>query len=223
MFSRLVVLLGHPNLAVFPALGAFTITFERSLPPRRRSRLWVLALVAAAMTAAVGLGSLLAVQVGPSGPWNQGLAAVVGMAAVAGLAKFGCDYAGLRGLGAVLILVAFAITAEGTPALTDVLPHTALTALGAAIASLVCLPNSFQPQRLKRLASPTPWSASPAPWRPPGRSRPPRPATRPSSPRCAPTTRWATPTTARASSASPAGPPAAPPPPATPPTTSGPC
>ncbi|MFK4107271.1 FUSC family protein [Streptomyces sp. NPDC002176] len=147
-----LVLLGHPNLAVFPALGAFTITFERSLPLRRRSRLRVLALVALAMTAAVGLGSLLAVWVGPSGPWNQGLAAVVGMAAVAGLAKFGCDYAGLRGLGAVLILVAFAITAEGTPALTDVLPHTALTALGAAIAWLVCLPNSLQPQRLQRLA-----------------------------------------------------------------------
>ncbi|MEU6383618.1 FUSC family protein [Streptomyces bauhiniae] len=147
-----LVLLGHPDLAVFPALGAFTITFERSLPLRRRSRLWVLALVAVAMTAAVGLGSLLAVRVGPSGPWNQGLAAVVGMAAVAGLAKFGCDYAGLRGLGAVLILVAFAITAEGTPALTDVLPHTALTALGAAIAWLVCLPNSLQPQRLQRLA-----------------------------------------------------------------------
>lgn len=147
-----LVLLGHPNLAVFPALGAFTITFERSLPLRRRSRLWVLALVALAMTAAVGLGSLLAVWVGPSGPWNQGLAAVAGMAAVAGLAKFGCDYAGLRGLGAVLILVAFAITAEGTPALTDVLPHTALTALGAAIAWLVCLPNSLQPQRLQRLA-----------------------------------------------------------------------
>ncbi|MFG3197678.1 FUSC family protein [Streptomyces sp. NPDC048208] len=147
-----LVLLGHPNLAVFPALGAFTITFERSLPLRRRSRLWVLALVALAMTAAVGLGSLLAVWVGPSGPWNQGVAAVVGMAAVAGLAKFGCDYAGLRGLGAVLLLVAFAITAEGTPALTDVLPHTALTALGAAIAWLVCLPNSLQPQRLQRLA-----------------------------------------------------------------------
>ncbi|MGW5046634.1 FUSC family protein [Streptomyces griseoluteus] len=147
-----LVLLGHPNLAVFPALGAFTITFERSLPLRRRSRLWVLALVALAMTAAVGLGSLLAVRVGPSGPWNQGLAAVVGMAAVAGLAKFGCDYAGLRGLGAVLILVAFAVTAEGTPALTDVLPHTALTALGAAVAWLVCLPNSLQPQRLQRLA-----------------------------------------------------------------------
>lgn len=147
-----LVLLGHPNLAVFPALGAFTITFERSLPLRRRSRLRVLALVALAMTAAVGLGSLLAVWVGPSGPWNQGLAAVVGMAAVAGLAKFGCDYAGLRGLGAVLILVAFAVTAEGTPALTDVLPHTALTALGAAIAWLVCLPNSLQPQRLQRLA-----------------------------------------------------------------------
>ncbi|QBJ93800.1 FUSC family protein [Streptomyces seoulensis] len=147
-----LVLLGHPDLAVFPALGAFTITFERSLPLRRRSRLWVLALVAVAMTAAVGLGSLLAVWVGPSGPWNQGLAAVVGMAAVAGLAKFGCDYAGLRGLGAVLILVAFAITAEGTPALTDVLPHTALTALGAAIAWLVCLPNSLQPERLQRLA-----------------------------------------------------------------------
>ncbi|WP_405550799.1 FUSC family protein [Streptomyces sp. NBC_01171] len=147
-----LVLLGHPNLAVFPALGAFTITFERSLPLRRRSRLWVLALVALAMTAAVGFGSLLAVWVGPSGPWNQGLAAVVGMAAVAGIAKFGCDYAGLRGLGAVLILVAFAITAEGTPALADVLPHTALTALGAAIAWLVCLPNSLQPQRLQRLA-----------------------------------------------------------------------
>ncbi|MFJ4031149.1 FUSC family protein [Streptomyces griseoluteus] len=146
------MLLGHPSLAVFPALGAFTITFERSLPLRRRSRLRVLALVALAMTAAVGSGSLLAVWVGPSGPWNQGLAAVVGMAAVAGLAKFGCDYAGLRGLGAVLILVAFAVTAEGTPALTDVLPHTALTALGAAVAWLVCLPNSLQPQRLQRLA-----------------------------------------------------------------------
>ncbi|MGW5334314.1 FUSC family protein [Streptomyces bauhiniae] len=48
--------------------------------------------------------------------------------------------------------MAFAITAEGTPALTDVLPLTALTALGAAIAWLVCLPNSLQPQRLQRLA-----------------------------------------------------------------------
>ncbi|MGW5334313.1 hypothetical protein [Streptomyces bauhiniae] len=47
----------------------------------------------------MGLGSLLAVRVGPSGPGNQGLTAVLGMAAIAGLAKFGCDHAGLRGLG----------------------------------------------------------------------------------------------------------------------------
>ncbi|MBJ7907464.1 FUSC family protein [Streptomyces sp. DSM 110735] len=147
-----LVLLGHPQLAFFPALGAFTITFERSLPMSRRRRLWMLALVGATMTVAVGLGSLLAVWAGPSGPWFQGVAAVAGMAAVAGLAKFGCDYAGLRGLGAVLILLSFAVTAEGTPGLADVLPHTALAALGAAVAWLVCLPNSLQPQRLQRLA-----------------------------------------------------------------------
>ncbi|MGV9342475.1 FUSC family protein [Streptomyces sp. NPDC003688] len=147
-----LVLLGHPRLAFFPALGAFTITFERSLPMSRRRRLWMLALVGAVMTVAVGLGSLLAVWAGPSGPWFQGVAAVAGMAAVAGLAKFGCDYAGLRGLGAVLILLSFAVTAEGTPGLGDVLPHTALAALGAAVAWLVCLPNSLQPQRLQRLA-----------------------------------------------------------------------
>ncbi|MYQ46118.1 FUSC family protein, partial [Streptomyces sp. SID4985] len=147
-----LVLLGHPRLAFFPALGAFTITFERSLPMSRRRRLWMLALVGAVMTVAVGLGSLLAVWAGPSGPWFQGVAAVAGMAAVAGLAKFGCDYAGLRGLGAVLILLSFAVTAEGTPGLGDVLPHTALAALGAAVAWLVCLPNSLKPQRLQRLA-----------------------------------------------------------------------
>ncbi|MFJ3639978.1 FUSC family protein [Streptomyces sp. NPDC090108] len=147
-----LVLAGRPDLALFPALGAFTITFERSLPPLRRRRLWLLGIVALAMTAAVGLGSLLAVWAGPSGPWFQGVAAVAGMAAVAGLAKFGCDYAGLRGLGAVLMLFSFAVTAEAPTQLSQVLPHTALTALGAAVAWLMCLPNSLQPRRLRLLA-----------------------------------------------------------------------
>lgn len=89
---------------------------------------------------------------GPSGPWFQGVAAVAGMAAVAGLAKFGCDYAGLRGLGAVLMLFSFAVTAEAPTQLSQVAPHTALTALGAAIAWLMCLPNSLQPRRLRLLA-----------------------------------------------------------------------
>ncbi|MFG2630876.1 FUSC family protein [Streptomyces sp. NPDC048473] len=123
---------GRPDLAVYAMLGAFTTTFGRNLPYPRRAR--VLALVAVAMTACVGCGSALAAWIHP---WAGGAGAAVVVAAtavVAGLAKFACDATRLSGLGAVLLLFSFAVAANGSTALADILPQTALAAAGAAAA-----------------------------------------------------------------------------------------
>ncbi|MGW1002743.1 FUSC family protein [Streptomyces sp. NPDC002520] len=146
-----VVLAGRPDLAVYAMLGSFTTTFGRNLPYGRRAR--VLAVVAVAMTACVGLGSALAAV---ARPWEGGVGAAVVVAAtavVAGLSKFACDATRLGGLGAVLLLFSFAVAANGTPSLSDVLPHTALAALGAATAWVLAVLGRFlHPERPQRLA-----------------------------------------------------------------------
>ncbi|MEW2487045.1 FUSC family protein [Streptomyces sp. NPDC048411] len=145
-----MALAGRADQAVYAMLGSFTTTFGRNLPYARRAR--VLALVAAAMTACVGCGSALAAWAHPR---DGGAAAVVvaAMAAVAGIAKLACDAARLSGLGAVLLLFSFAVAANGSPAPADVLPHTALAALGAAVAWVLAVSGWFvHPDRPQRLA-----------------------------------------------------------------------
>ncbi|MFE9423105.1 FUSC family protein [Kitasatospora sp. NPDC006697] len=139
------------RLAVYAMLGAFTTTFGRGLAYRRRA--WVLALVAVAMTAAVGAGSLLAWVVRPEqGGWGAAVV-VVATGAVAGAAKFACDAARLSGLGAVLVLFSFAVAANGAPSGTDVLQRTAVAAVGAATAYALSLAGRlWHPDRPQRLA-----------------------------------------------------------------------
>lgn len=144
-----MALAGRADQAVYAMLGSFTTTFGRNLPYARRAR--VLALVAVAMTACVGCGSALAAWAHP----RDGGAAVVvaATAAVAGIAKLACDTARLSGLGAVLLLFSFAVAANGSPAWTDVLPQTALAAVGAAVAWVLAVLGWFvHPDRPQRLA-----------------------------------------------------------------------
>lgn len=141
---------GHPDLTVYAMLGAFTATFGRNLPYPRRAR--VLALVAVAMTACVGCGSALAAWLRP---WTGGAGAAVVVAAtavVAGLAKFVCDRTRLSGLGAVLLLFSFAVSANSSPAPADVLAQTALAAAGAAVAWVLGVSGRLlHPDRPQRL------------------------------------------------------------------------
>ncbi len=145
------VLAGRADLAVYAMLGSFTTTFGRDLPYARRAR--VLALVAVAMTACVGCGTALAAWVRPPDGGAGAAVTVVATALVAGLAKLACDAAGLRGLGAVLLLFSFAVAANGASAPSDVLPHTALAATGAAVAwALAVAGRLTHPDRPRRLA-----------------------------------------------------------------------
>ncbi|ROR35744.1 fusaric acid resistance family protein [Kitasatospora cineracea] len=147
-----LVLAGHPRLSVYAMLGSFTTTFGRGLPYRRRAR--VLALVALAMTAAVGAGSLLAARVGPDGGRGGAAAVVAATALVAGAAKFGCDAARLSGLGAVLLLFSFAVAANGAPTGPEAAAQTAAAALGAAVAwALSVSGRLWHPDRPQRLAA----------------------------------------------------------------------
>ncbi|MEV5783613.1 FUSC family protein [Streptomyces sp. NPDC052287] len=147
-----IVQAGRPGLAVYAMLGSFTTTFGRNLPYDRRAR--VLAVVAVAMTACVGCGSALAAWAGSGGAGGVGTAAAVAATAVvAGMAKFVCDATRLSGLGAVLLLFAFAVAANGTPTGAEVLPHTALAAAGAAFAWLLAVSGRLvHPDRPQRLA-----------------------------------------------------------------------
>ncbi|WP_445280231.1 FUSC family protein [Streptomyces sp. DSM 118148] len=147
-----LVLSGRPALAVFPMLGAFTTTFGRNLPYPRRAR--VLAVVALAMTACVGGGSALAALTDAQTSTAGAMTVIVAMAVVAGLAKFACDATGLGGLGAVLLLLSFAVAANGSDVdLGDVLPHTALAATGAVVAWALALAGwPVHPDRPQRLA-----------------------------------------------------------------------
>ncbi|NLU70364.1 FUSC family protein [Streptomyces sp. HNM0574] len=145
------VLAGRPDLAVYPALGAFTATFERGLPHRRR--LTVLAVVAAAMTVAVGAGSALASVTGPDAGRPGDLTVIAATALVAGAAKYLCDVTRLRGLGAVLVLLGFAVAADHAPRPGEELLPTALAAFGAGMAWLLAWAGSlWRPDRLQRLA-----------------------------------------------------------------------
>ncbi|MEU9545464.1 FUSC family protein [Streptomyces mirabilis] len=147
-----LVLSGRTALAVFPMLGAFTTTFGRNLPYRRRAR--VLAVAAMAMTMYVGLGATLAALTDPRAGGVGTAVVIAAMAVTAGLAKFLCDATRLSGLGAVLMLFSFAVAANG-PAdrLTDVLSETGLAATGAATAWALALVGwVVHPDRPQRLA-----------------------------------------------------------------------
>ncbi|MEU9856191.1 FUSC family protein [Streptomyces sp. NPDC047974] len=142
---------GRADAAVYAMLGSFTTTFGRNLPYGPRAR--VLALVAVAMTACVAGGTALGAWARPQ-DGGAGAALVVTVTAlVAGAAKFSCDAARLRGLGAVLLMFSFAVAANGSPDPSDVLPHTGLAALGAAVAWLLGVSGRLvHPDRPRRLA-----------------------------------------------------------------------
>ncbi|MFJ6903161.1 FUSC family protein [Streptomyces griseoluteus] len=145
------VLAGRPDLAVYGMLGAFTTTFGRNLPYRRRA--WVLAWVALAMTACVGIGSALA---SVARPWSSAAGAaavVVATALVAGVCKYVCDATGLGGLGAILLLFSFAVAANATTTPGQVLPRTGMAAVGSLLAwALALLGGLVHPDRPQRLA-----------------------------------------------------------------------
>ncbi|SOE33522.1 FUSC family protein [Streptomyces sp. OK228] len=147
-----LVLSGRTALAVFPMLGAFTTTFGRNLPYRRRAR--VLAVAAVAMTMCVGLGATLAALTDPRAGGLGAAVVIAAMAVTAGLAKFLCDATRLSGLGAVLMLFSFAVAANGpADGLTDVLAQTGLAATGAATAWALALVGwVVHPDRPQRLA-----------------------------------------------------------------------
>ncbi|MFD8012106.1 FUSC family protein [Streptomyces sp. NPDC058955] len=137
--------------AVYAMLGSFTTTFGRNLPYGPRAR--VLALVAVAMTACVAGGTALGAWARPQDDGTGAALVVTVTALVAGAAKFACDAARLRGLGAVLLMFSFAVAANGSPEPTDVLPHTGLAALGATVAWLLGVSGRFvHPDRPRRLA-----------------------------------------------------------------------
>ncbi|MFD9123402.1 FUSC family protein [Kitasatospora sp. NPDC059571] len=145
-----LVLAGRPEVAVYAMLGSFTTTFGRNLSYPRRAR--VLALVAVAMTACVACGSALAAWLDPRAGGSGAAVAVVATAVVAGLAKFACDATGLGGLGAVLLLFSFAVAANAAAEPGDVLPRTALAAMGAAVAWLLAMAGRLlHPDRPQRL------------------------------------------------------------------------
>ncbi|MGW1296098.1 FUSC family protein [Streptomyces sp. NPDC002533] len=146
-----LALAGRADLAVYTMLGSFITTFGRNLPYARRAR--VLAVVAVAMTACVGCGSALAVWAQPRDGGAGAAVTVAAMALVAAAAKFACDAARLRGLGAVLLLFAFAVAAYGSTDPSDVPVQTALAATGAAVAWLLAVLGWFvHPDRPQRLA-----------------------------------------------------------------------
>ncbi|MBV1956839.1 FUSC family protein [Streptomyces sp. BV333] len=146
-----LVVAGRPEDAVYGMLGAFTTTFGRNLPYPRRAR--ALALVALAMTACVAGGSALAAWAQPREQTGGAAVVIAATALVAGAAKFVCDATRLRGLGAVLLLFAFAVAANSTPAYADIPRYTVLTALGAAAAwVLAVLGVLVHPDRPQRLA-----------------------------------------------------------------------
>ncbi|TQF06342.1 FUSC family protein [Kitasatospora acidiphila] len=146
-----LVLSGHADLAVYAMLGAFTTTFGRNLPYRRRGP--VLAVVALAMTACVAGGSALAAAAHPHAGGLGAALVVLAMAAVAGLAKFACDAARLGGLGAVMLLFSFAVAANGSPDPAELLPQIAAAALGAALAwALAMAGRLVSPEHPQRLA-----------------------------------------------------------------------
>ncbi|MFC7472095.1 hypothetical protein ACFQVA_38195 [Actinomadura keratinilytica] len=186
-----LVVAGRPEDAVYGMLGAFTTTFGRNLPYPRRAR--ALALVALAMTACVAGGSALAAWAQPREQTGGAAVVIAGTALVAGAAKFVCDATRLRGLGAVLLLFAFAVAANSTPAYADIPRYTVLTVLGAAaawvLAVLGVLVHPDRPQRLAVAAALRALAAlreTPSP----GTGRAP-PAPMPPPPCCARTSRWA--------------------------------
>lgn len=92
------------------------------------------------------------------------------MAVVAGAAKLACDAARLSGLGAVLLLFSFAVAANGSPAPADILPQTALAALGATVAWVLAVSGWFvHPDRPQRLAVARRSASSRSCWRQPAR------------------------------------------------------
>lgn len=146
-----MTLAGHAEASVYAMLGTFTTTFGRNFPYARRAR--VLALVGLAMTACVGAGSALGAWARPQDGGAGAAVVVAAMAVVAGAAKLGCDARRLRGLGAVLLLFSFAVSAYGAQAPSDVWARTGLAALGAAVAWVPAMAGRLvHPERPQRLA-----------------------------------------------------------------------
>lgn len=105
------------------------------------------------MTACVGCGTALAARAHPLDGGAGAAVAVAATAVVAGFAKLACDAARLPGLGAVLLLFSFAVAADSVSAFSDVLPHAALAATGAAVALVLAVAGRFvHPDRPQRLA-----------------------------------------------------------------------
>ncbi|MFJ9175099.1 FUSC family protein [Streptomyces sp. NPDC102360] len=146
-----MALAGQAEAAVYAMLGAFTTTFGRNFPYARRAA--VVALVGLAMTVCVGAGSALGVRARPQDGGAGAVVVVAAMAVVAGVAKFGCDAARLRGLGAVLLLFSFAVSAYGVPAPSDVWARVTSAAIGAVVAwGLAMVGRLAHPERPQRLA-----------------------------------------------------------------------
>ncbi|MFZ3561757.1 FUSC family protein [Streptomyces sp. BH055] len=146
-----MALAGQAEASVYAMLGTFTTTFGRNFPYARRAR--VLALVGLAMTAGVGAGSALGMWARPQDGGAGAAVVVAAMAVVAGAAKLGCDATRLRGLGAVLLLFSFAVSAYGAPTASDVAARTGLAALGAAVAWVLAMAGRLaHPERPQRLA-----------------------------------------------------------------------
>ncbi|MFF9046584.1 FUSC family protein [Streptomyces parvulus] len=146
-----LALAGRADLAVYAMLGSFTTTFGRNLPYGRRAR--VLALVALVMTACVACGSGLGAWLRPEESTGGAVVVAAATALVAGAAKFVCDLTRLGGLGAVMVLFAFAVAAHATPSFADVLPCTGAAAAGAGLAWLLgVLGRLVHPDRPRRLA-----------------------------------------------------------------------
>jgi uncharacterized membrane protein YccC len=140
-----LVLAGHPKLAVFAAFGAFTGLYATDRPYRPRAR--ILAGVGASFVAAVGLGGTCALYVTR---WWW----VAAVAVVAAVAKWGCDKARLGPPGAWMFLFAFAAPSQMPTRPADVAVRVLLAAGGAAVAWCVAMLGGLtHPRRPERRAT----------------------------------------------------------------------
>jgi hypothetical protein len=132
-----LVLMSRPEEAAFAAFGSFTGLYASSLPYLARAR--VLAGVGVGFVAAVAVGSGLSFLV----PDGHAAVWVSVLAAVAGLAKWGCDTAGLGSPGPWMLLFAFAASTQVPAGADDVATRTLLAAAGAGAALVVVLTGAL--------------------------------------------------------------------------------
>jgi uncharacterized membrane protein YccC len=124
-------LLGRPDLSAFASLGALTSLYGRHDPYRRRASL--LAGVGLLMTATVAAFSLLAALGVPDLVLLAGVAALAaGTTAICLLVRTGPP-------GATIVVFAAGAALAGAPGLGDAGLRAGATALGAAIAWVVCM------------------------------------------------------------------------------------